>query len=79
MPIAWWQLLLLILGAVFGGIGAWHVWNWGQAITSGLQQAAPGLGMMVGSVGMLFALLPPVLMIMMFMWMFSSLTRVFGE
>ena len=79
MPIAWWKLLFLILGAIFGGIGAWHFWSWGQAITSGLQQAAPGLGMMVGSVGMLFALLPSVFMIMMFMWMFSSLTRVFGE
>jgi hypothetical protein len=68
----------MILTGIFGGIGAWHFWNWGQAITGGLQQAAPALGMMVGSIGMLFALLPSVLMIMMFMWMFSTLMRAFG-
>jgi hypothetical protein len=78
MPIDWWLLLKILLAVAFGGIGLWHFWNWGQAITSGLQQVAPGLGMMVGSIGMLFALLPSMLMIMMFMWMFSSLMRAFG-
>jgi hypothetical protein len=34
---------------------------------------------MVGSIGMLFAVIPPMLMMMMFMWMFSTITRVFGE
>jgi hypothetical protein len=78
-PLAWWQWLIIALAAVFGGIGAWHLWNWGQTIASGLQQAAPALGAMVGSVGMLFAVLPAMLMMMMFMWMFSTITRVFGE
>jgi hypothetical protein len=77
--IPWWQILFMILVGVFAGIGAWHFWNWGQTITSGLREVAPALGMMVGSIGMLFALMPSVLMIMMFMWMFSSLMRVFGE
>jgi len=78
--IPWW--IWAIIGGLLlvgGGITFYHWWNWGQAFTQGLQQAAPGLGMMVGSIGMLFALLPSVFMIMMFMWMFSSLTRVFGE
>jgi len=79
MPLAWWQWLIIALVALFGGIGAWHIWSWGQTITGGLQQVAPALGAMIGSIGMLFALMPPILMLMMFMWMFSSLMRVFGE
>jgi hypothetical protein len=78
--IPWW--IWAIIGgllAIGGGITLYHWWNWGQALTQGLQQAAPGLGTMVGSLGMMFSLLPPLLMMMMFMWMFSSFTRVLGE
>jgi Flp pilus assembly protein TadG len=41
--------------------------------------AAPGLGAMVGSLGVMFALLPPLLMLMMFTWMLSTFMRLLGE
>ena len=80
MPVPWWIWVIAgVLLAAGGGIALWHFFNWGQAITQGLQQAAPGLGAMVGSLGVMFSLLPPVLMLMMFTWMLSTFTRLIGE
>ena len=59
------------IGTLFG-IMAWNMWNWGQAITAGIQQAAPGLGAMVNAVGMLIGLMP-VFLLMMFMMMFMNM------
>jgi hypothetical protein len=67
---------LLLVG---GGITFYHWFNWGQAVTQGLQQAAPGLGAMVGSLGIMFTLLPPLLMVMMFTWMLSTFMRIAGD
>lgn len=80
MPVPWW--IWVIIGALLvagGGITIYHWWSWGQTVTQGLQQAAPGLGAMVGSIGIMFTLLPPLLMLMMFTWMLSTFTRIAGE
>ena len=61
-----------IILAVMGGIGAYFMWQWGAAITTGVQQAAPGIGAMIGVLGMVMAMLP-VFMIMMFMMMFMNM------
>ena len=78
IPVWIWAIIAGLL-AVGGGIALWHFFNWGQAVTQGLQQAAPGLGAMVGSLGVMFSLLPPMLMLMMFAWMLSTFTRLIGE
>ena len=66
--LAWLPRIMLI---VMGALGAYFMWQWGSAITQGVQQAAPGLGAAVGAVGMLFALLPIFFMFMMFAMMFT--------
>lgn len=78
IPVWIWAIIAGLL-AVGGGIALWHFFNWGQAVTQGLQQAAPGLGTMVGSLGVMFSLLPPMLMLMMFSWILSTFTRLIGE
>jgi len=68
-----------IILAVMGGIGAYFMWQWGAAITTGVQQAAPGIGAMVSALGMVMAMLPVFMMFMMFMMfmnMFMSLARI---
>jgi hypothetical protein len=82
LPAWFWAVIAGILAgslAIGSGIALWHFFNWGQTITQGLQQAAPGLGAMIGSLGTMFSLLPPMLMLMMFTWMLSTFTRLFGE
>mgnify|MGYP000574837739 CR=1 FL=1 len=66
------SLIVGIILAVMGGIGAYYMWQWGSAVTQGVQQAAPGIGAMVGALGMVLSLLP-VFMIMMFMMMFMNM------
>jgi hypothetical protein len=63
----------------FVGIGLYHFFNVGQAFVKGLEQIAPALGAMIGSVGMLITIMPIMFMMMMFMNMFSTLMNVFGE
>jgi len=73
------SLIVGIILAVMGGIGAYYLWQWGSAITTGVQQAAPGIGAMVGALGMVMAMLPVFMMMMflvMFMNMFMSLARI---
>jgi len=82
MPIAWTTILwIILLGGLAGavGIGLYHFFNIGQTFVSGLQQVAPALGAMIGSVGMLMTMMPVMFMMMMFMQMFSSIMNVFGE
>ena len=64
--------VIAIILAVMGGIGAYYLWQWGGAITTGIQQAAPALGAMVSAVGMVFAMMPIIIM-MMFMYMFINM------
>jgi len=71
MPISISTIIAIIL-AVMGGIWTYFSWQWGSAITTGVQQAAPGIGAMVGALGMVFALFP-VIMMMMLMYMFMSM------
>jgi hypothetical protein len=82
LPIAWTTILwLILLGGLAGtvGVGLYHFFNIGQAFVSGLQQVAPVLGAMIGSVGVLITIMPIMFMMMMFMNMFSTLMGVFGE
>jgi hypothetical protein len=80
LPVPWWIWVIAgVLLAAGGGIALYHFFNWGQAVTQGLQQAAPGLGAMVGSIGLMFSLLPPLLMLMMFTLMLSTFMRIAGE
>jgi len=68
------RIIMLIMGA----IGVYYMYQWGSAITQGVQQAAPGIGAMVGAIGMIFALMPIIMMMMflfMMMNMFISLFR----
>ena len=73
------SLIAAIIMAVMGGIGAYFAWQWGSAITQGVQMAAPGIGAMVGALGMVMAMLPVfmiMMFLMMFMNMFMSLARI---
>jgi len=70
--------IVAIILAVMGGIGAYFMWQWGSAVTIGVQQAAPGIGAMVSALGIVMAMLPVFMMMMfmmMFMNMFMSLAR----
>jgi len=67
-----------IILAVMGGTGAYFMWQWGSAITTGVQQAAPGIGAMVGALGMVMSLIP-VFMIMMFLMMFMNMFMVLAR
>jgi len=66
-----------ILIAIGMGLGLWFFAQSGSAIVGGIQQAAPGLGTAVGSIGMMFSLLPVMFMMMMFMWLMTSMLRIF--
>lgn len=68
MPLPILSIAVAAILAVMGGIGAYFLWQWGSAITQGVQQAAPAIGAMVGAVGMVMALLPA-LMVMVFAMM----------
>ena len=82
MPVPWTTILWLILlggTAGFFGISLYHFFNIGQTFVKGLEQIAPALGAMIGSIGMLITLMPVMFILMMFMNMFSTLMNVFGE
>ena len=66
-----------IVKIVLGILGIYFATSVIGPIISGVQQAAPGIGAMVGSMGMMFVLLPPLFMMMMFMNMMAVLMRVF--
>jgi len=66
------NVVVAIILAVMGGIGAYYMWQWGSAITTGVQQAAPGIGAMVSALGMVMSLIP-VFMMMMFLMMFMNM------
>jgi len=68
------DIALRILPLIFGGIAAWWAVSAGSAVQTGIQQAAPGIGAAVGSMGMMFSLLP---VMMMFMMMMSMMTMMF--
>jgi len=73
------NVVVAIILAVMGGIGAYYMWQWGSAITTGVQVAAPGIGAMVSALGMVMSLIPVFMMmmfLMMFMNMFMSLARI---
>ena len=73
------SLVVAIILAVMGGIWAYFSWQWGSAVTQGVQIAAPGIGAMVSALGMVMAMLPMFMMMMfmmMFMNMFMSLARI---
>lgn len=73
------NLILRILGIIGLGMTLWYGWQWGQAVTTGVQQAAPGVGAAVSAVGMLFAMMPAMLMMFMYMQMFTSLISALAE
>lgn len=77
IPLWIWAILGAIM-AIGGGMGLWFFWQTGSSILSGVQQASPGIGQMVASIGMLFTLMPPILMMLMMMSMFSRFAEVFG-
>ena len=79
MPLSIWGWLGVIFGGALGGIFLYHFYNWGQAITKGLEQTSSGLGAMIGSLGMMFTLLPPMMMVMMFGWMMSTMAKIFED
>jgi len=66
-----------ILLAIGLGISIWFATQTLGALTTGVQQAAPGLGAAIGSIGMMFSLLPVMFMMMMFMWLMTSMLRIF--
>jgi len=66
------NVVVAIILAVMGGIGAYYMWQWGSAITTGVQQAAPGIGAMVSALVMVMSLIP-VFMMMMFLMMFMNM------
>ncbi|MEM2287902.1 MAG: hypothetical protein QW503_02320 [Sulfolobales archaeon] len=70
-----WQVLLI----AFAGTGLYFTWQAGNAIVAGIQVGAVGLGQMVASMGMLFTLIVPMVMMMMFTWMVSSLAGIFSD
>lgn len=77
-PIPLW---VWILGAIIGTIGSgllmYRFWEFSGAIISGVQQASPGIGAMMASTGMLFTLLPSMIMFMMMMWIMTTFARLF--
>jgi hypothetical protein len=82
LPIAWTTILWIILAggfAGFVGISLYHYFNVGQTFVKGLEQVAPALGAMLGSIGILMTMMPIMFIMMMFMNMFSTLMGVFGE
>lgn len=72
IPLSW--IIAIILG-IMGGIGAYFMWQWGSAITTGVQQAAPGLGAAIGSLGFIIAMMP---MFMMFMFIIMFMNMMMG-
>jgi len=66
-----------VIPIILGGTAIWWLWSSASAIQVGIQQAAPGLGAAVGSVGMMFSLMPVMMMFMMFMSMFTTMMKLF--
>jgi len=62
-----------------GGITIYYLWQSGQAITTGAQYAAPGIGAAIGSIGMMLSLMPIMFMYMMMFSMMSMMVSVFAK
>jgi len=69
-------VLRYVIPIIMGATAIWWLWSSGSAIQQGIQQAAPGLGAAVGSIGMMFSLLPMMLMFMMFMSMMTMMMKI---
>jgi len=65
-----------VIPIVMGGMAIWWLWNAGQSIQQGIQAAAPGVGLALSSAGMLFSMLPFIMMYMMMFTMMIELIRV---
>jgi len=70
------RLLPYILQVVGLGMLLWFGWQTGSAIVGGVQQAAPGIGAAIGSIGMMFSLLPVMFMFMMMMSMMTMMLKL---
>jgi uncharacterized membrane protein len=69
------KILVGVFIGVFGAIGAYHFFNWGQAITQGMQAMAPLIGMML----MVMMIIPMMSMMSTMMGSLSSVFRGFAE
>jgi uncharacterized membrane protein len=69
------QILIGVFIGVFGAIGAYHFFNWGQTITQGLQAVAP----LVGMVMMIMMLVPLMSLMSTMTGTLSSVFRGFAE
>jgi len=76
-PLAWWEILLLVVGAIGSGILLWGlgrtVYSWTQAA----EQAAPAMGAALSAFGTMMTVMPLMLMMFMMMQMFASLMSAF--
>jgi len=76
IPLA--TLLKILAGVffgVFGTIGAYHFFNWGQAVTQGMQAMAPLIGMVM----MIMMIIPLMSMMSTMMGTLSSVFRGLAE
>jgi hypothetical protein len=69
------KILVAVFIGVFGSIGAYHFFNWGQAITQGIQAMAPLVGMML----MVMMMIPMMSMMSSLMGSLSSVFTGFTE
>ena len=65
---------LPIVLTIFTG---WFLFSAGGSVLQGIQQAAPGLGAMFGSIGMMFSMFPMFMMMFMMMSMMTMIIKAF--
>lgn len=70
-------VLRYVIPIVMGGIAIWWLASSATSIQQGVQQAIPGIGAAVGSIGMLFSLLPVMMMYMMLFSMMTMFMKIF--
>jgi len=70
-------VLRYVIPIIMGGMAIWWLWSAGQAVQQGIQAVAPGLGMAIGSIGMMFSLLPFMMMYMMMFSMMTTMLKIF--
>jgi len=69
-------VLRYVIPIILGATAVWWLWSSGSAVQAGMQQAAPGLGAAVGSIGLMFSLLPVMMMYMMFFSIFTVMFKL---
>jgi hypothetical protein len=77
-----WQAILqaiarYLIPIIIGIFTGWFLFSAGQQVLTGVQYAAPGLGAMVGAMGLMFSMFPAMLMMFMMMSMMTMVIRAF--